>query len=481
MRQTPLKLIGQGLLTVTAVTSALLFLAVAIITIRSYRRLENLIVKFEQHTHSLESLDGKFYYMRFFGREMRPFESDTALEWYTEKLKDPSLFGERRERFMELYTTRPKRLLGLTWGPGDPSKKLNDVAHLTYIVYLPVWFVLVIPSILPGVWLWRYRKRSQEQRRISRQSLLLACSLLVGIPVVLLLLAAVNTHFLGPREKPLSGQTSHPVVWPVSDSNGIVLKVMTYNIWNGGAYKGAWRFEKPAIVAERIRGIGNLIRESNPDLVFLQEVVMESGPGSVNQTPILAETSGMKAWVYGEDVNQGLPFYRMIRGNVILSKWPLDVLTNQPMAVSRSFFQVGMWTQRTLWCKTYIGEQEILLASIHLIGSKGGDKERSTQMRQILDFAGGRPSILAGDFNAVPSSEAIRMAIENGKFSTQLDGPYTVKSYNPRVTIDYIFAPTGWTLVEHKVIQTDLSDHMPVLSTYRIPFAADPKSDVIAL
>ena len=101
-------------------------------------------------------------------------------------------------------------------------------------------------------------------------------------------------------------------------------------------------------------------------------------------------------------------------------------------------------------------------------------------MQQVLDFAGGRPSILAGDFNVRPYEAVIKQAVDSGSLSAKLDGPYTVSSYNPRAKIDYIFAPTGWKLIEHEVIQTDLSDHMPVLSTFRIPIVADPNSEVIA-
>lgn len=255
---------------------------------------------------------------------------------------------------------------------------------------------------------------------------------------------------------------------------------MTYNIRMGGAYKRTWRFEKPELVTELIRRIGNLIREYNPDIVFLQEVVMESGPGSVNQTPILAETAGMHAWALGKEVNQGLPFYRMIRGNVILSKWPLEIVANQSMAGNRSFFKVGVWNQCTLWCKTQLLNQEVLLASVHLITSWGNQLLQKTQMQQVLDFAGGRPAILAGDFNVRPYEAVIKQAVDSGRFSAKLDGPYTVSSYNPRAKIDYIFAPAGWKLIGHEVIQTDLSDHMPVLSTYRIPIVADPNSEVIA-
>ena len=381
------------------------------------------------------------------------------------------------ERFTNRYCTNQRQLLGFLWANGDPSQKSGDTLWIRFIEG-PIWPLLLVSALLPAGLFWQRRRWSREHRRAAVRVTLILYSLLIAIAVILLILAVINTNFLGPGEKPLSGRSSHPAVRPTSDANGITLKVMTYNIWWSGAYKGAWRFEKPKHVTERVLQIGRFIKQQKPDLVFLQEVVMESGPGSVNQILLLSETTGMNAWVYGEDVNQGLPFYRFISGNAILSKWPLEVLTNQSLAVSRAFFQVGVWTNRTLWCKTHIGEQEVLLASIHLIGSKGGPKERSMQMRQILDFAGGRPAILAGDFNAVPSSEAIRTAIESGKFSTKLDGPYTVKSYNPRAKIDYIFAPTGWKLIGHEVIRTDLSDHMPVLSTYRIDLVADPNSEV---
>ena len=294
----------------------------------------------------------------------------------------------------------------------------------------------------------------------------------MAIAVILLILAIINTNFLGPGEKPLSGRSSHPAVKPTSDANGIVLKVMTYNIWMGGAYKGAWRFEKPEIVTERIRRIGNLIRENNPDLVFLQEVVLDSGLGSFNQAPVLAEKTGMHMWVFGQCINDGLPFYRMIEGNAILSRWPLEPLTNQKMAGNKAFYEIGYDDQSTLWCKADIGGQEILLASVHLNASDFYEV-RLPQVQQLLDFAGDRPAILAGDFNADPNELEIRRIVDTGKFAVKLNGPFTISSYDPHRTIDHIFVPRDWQLLEHRVIQTDLSDHLPVLSTFRIPLVAD--------
>jgi endonuclease/exonuclease/phosphatase family metal-dependent hydrolase len=214
-------------------------------------------------------------------------------------------------------------------------------------------------------------------------------------------------------------------------------------------------------VAERIGRIAEFIKKYEPDLVCLQEVAMESGPNSIDQAPLIAKTVGMHAWAFGEAFNNGLPFYRMIGGNAILSRWPLEVVANQPMAGRSPFYKFWVGNQRTLWCKTRIGGHEVLLASVHLASHK--DKFRPIQMQQILDFVGDQPAIIAGDFNASPGTAVIQQIIDTGRFQAQLSG------------IDNIFVPRTWELIEHKVIENDLSDHPLVLSTYRIPLT--DKSD----
>ena len=272
---------------------------------------------------------------------------------------------------------------------------------------------------------------------------------------------------MGPGERPLHGRTSHSSTPLASDANSVILKVMTYNIWMGGAYRGGWCFEKPERVAERIEKIGELIRQQQPDIVFLQEVAIDSGPGSFNQVPVLAEKTGMHIWAFGQCLNDGLPFYRMVEGNAILSRWPVEPLTNQKMAGTKAFYEIGCDDQSTLWCKAHIGGQDVLLASVHLTS---GDHHLEPQVEQLLDFAGDRPAILAGDFNAEPNDPEIRRIVDTGRFSAKVDGPFTISSHDPHAIIDYIFVPRDWQLLEHWVPQTDLSDHLPVVATYRIPY-----------
>jgi endonuclease/exonuclease/phosphatase family metal-dependent hydrolase len=299
-------------------------------------------------------------------------------------------------------------------------------------------------------------------------------SIPVAVPAVLLVLLFINFRFLGPREKPLSGRTSHPSVPLACDPNHPVVKIMTYNIRLGGAYRGGWRFEKPQRVAERLEEIGALIRQQNPDLVFLQEVVIESGPGSLNQVRVLAEKTGMHAWAFGQCINDGLPFYRLIEGNALLSRGPREPLTNHKMAGDKGFYQIGYADQSTLWCKARIGGQGLLLASVHLT-PYNMDETGLSQVQELLDFAGDQPAILAGDFNSEPNEPEIRRIVEAERFAAKLDGPFTISSYHPRAVIDHIFVPKDWQLLEHRVIQTGLSDHLPVVSTYRVPFVAESR------
>jgi endonuclease/exonuclease/phosphatase family metal-dependent hydrolase len=333
------------------------------------------------------------------------------------------------------------------------------------ILYILLWLVLAGLAIASSVRLWRRRPVRGRLRFVWR--IVRPVALVVVVTVLFLLaLMFINATFFGSGAAPKSGRTSHPPAWPMPDSNGITLRVMAYNIWMGGAHWDTLRLEGRERTAERIRLMGELIRKQQPDLVFLQEVLMEFGPNSPDQTALLARTAGMHAWVFGKTINLGFPACRLIRGNAILSRRPLEAVTNQQLDRQNSLHWIGLDNQRALWCRTRIGSQEVLLASIHLTAFR--DMLRPTQMQQILDLAAGRPAILAGDFNAEPSSSEIDLILAAERFSAEIEGPSTFRSDDPARKIDYIFAPKDWVRVEHRVIPCGLSDHLPVLSVYRV-------------
>src|SRR5262249_10900156 len=157
----------------------------------------------------------------------------------------------------------------------------------------------------------------------------------------------------------------------------------------------------------------------------------------------LAEQTGMHAWAFGENYNFGLPFFRVVGGNAVLSRRPLEAVANPALAGRKPFF-VTKNNRRVLWCAAQIGSQRILLASIHTDSFKRDNNLRQTQ--QILDYAGDVPAILAGDFNALPDWPSIELVRDSGRFRGNSDGPQTFPSDHPQRRLDYIFAPADWEL-----------------------------------
>lgn len=272
-----------------------------------------------------------------------------------------------------------------------------------------------------------------------------------------------NGLILARNETPLSGVTSHP---PAIASSTPQIKILAYNIAKGFVHKGGMAFAGQDVVARRIQKIADVIMIEQPDMVFLSEIVFECGPCPVNQVISLAEATGMHAWAFGENYNFGLPFYRIVGGNAILSRFPVEPVDN-PSLAGRKPFYVTSNNRRMLWCTTQIGGQQVLLTAVHTDSFHLANNLVQTQ--QLLDYAGERAAIMAGDFNAQPQEPSIRLIRDSGRFTGAFDGPFTFPANAPEQRIDFIFAPAGWELVEHHVVQSQASDHLPVVSTFRIP------------
>jgi endonuclease/exonuclease/phosphatase (EEP) superfamily protein YafD len=92
----------------------------------------------------------------------------------------------------------------------------------------------------------------------------------------------------------------------------------------------------------------------------------------------------------------------------------------------------------------------------------------AAQVRQLLEFAGDREAILAGDFNARPDDPAIRLVSDSGRYQGAA-GPPTFPADAPDQRIDFIFAPKDWELLDERVLPGEASDHRAVVATFRLP------------
>jgi endonuclease/exonuclease/phosphatase (EEP) superfamily protein YafD len=98
---------------------------------------------------------------------------------------------------------------------------------------------------------------------------------------------------------------------------------------------------------------------------------------------------------------------------------------------------------------------------------------RQEQVQVLLDFwAEEDYTIVLGDLNAEPNSTEIRMIADSGlldAWSSIGIGPgFTFSSSDPTSRIDWIWHTSELQPIGIEVIQTQASDHMPVLASFEV-------------
>ena len=270
-----------------------------------------------------------------------------------------------------------------------------------------------------------------------------------------LVLAAGTT----PRVRDVAG------VVPQGSPKAGEVTAVSYNIAKAFVHRGGLKFDSRDRVEARLRKMAATVRAENPDLVFLSEAITQCGPCNIDQVELLAREVGLPHAATGENYNVGVPFYRVAGGNAILSRVPLTPVANFDLAGRRPFW-VTKNNRRALAASAEFGGRPVLLVALH--NDSFDIRNNESQVRQILDWLGDRPAMLAGDFNAKPNQPPMKLLRESGRFAGEWGGAPTFFEGERKERIDYILAPAGWELVESKVIADDTSDHRPLVSRFRV-------------
>ena len=292
--------------------------------------------------------------------------------------------------------------------------------------------------------------------------LLVAVTVLIAVPVVLFLF---NGLILAQGEKSATGRYADIPLSPTSDSE---VTIVAYNIAKGFAHIGGTSFKSPDEVKAHLKAMADTIREENPDFVFLSEALWDCGPCDVDQVAFLAHELQLPCFAVGENYNVGFPGYRIAGGNAILSKVPLQPYINFPLPGRKPFY-VTENNRRALCVQTYINKKPIFLVALHNDSFDPANNAR--QMKVLHDNMSGNPlwnTIIAGDFNAKPDEPQMRMLHDSQRYSGEFDGPPTYPADRPNQRIDYILAPVTWTHLETRVIDSQASDHRPVVARFRV-------------
>lgn len=230
------------------------------------------------------------------------------------------------------------------------------------------------------------------------------------------------------------------------------LSVMSYNIHIGQNGKDQ----------DKLSEIARYIKDSKAEIIGLQEVdSVCNRSGKIDQMKFLAEQTGMYFTYARHFAFDGGSY-----GLGILSRYPLLDVKDLRVGLSST----GKPETRSLLKADFIkGKTRFTFLTVHM--DYRDSKSRQAQSEEILKKLSGieNPVILTGDFNAKPGTKEISILEGIFKDVSKSSGPTypAVKALNK---IDYIMLRSDGreTVLVQKSDPVDFSDHLPVLSVFKV-------------
>lgn len=233
------------------------------------------------------------------------------------------------------------------------------------------------------------------------------------------------------------------------------MRVLVYNIHAG----------KDAAGVDNLARVADLVRSTQADIALLQEVDRGTiRSGKVDQPGVLSRLTGFNV-AFGKTLDyQGGDY-----GIAILSRWPISEDTlislpvNPPQARSGGVYE----PRGALLALIQVPGGSIEVMNTHIDASRE-DFYRRQEMTTLLKLAALRKStFVGGDLNAEPGSAVIEMVrgspVRDAWAECGTGSGLSYPASRPVKRIDYLLVPSGWRCVSGSVIETEASDHRPVL------------------
>ena len=235
----------------------------------------------------------------------------------------------------------------------------------------------------------------------------------------------------------------------VNEKSNRTVRVFTYNILHGATLNNDFDLEK----------IANVIKSVSPDLVALQEVDFQTNRAKkMDLVTELGKLTEM-APLFGKAMKYDDGEY----GEGILSKFTFNQTKTHPLPHSPDHEPRAALAANV----TLSFDEEIVFVGTHLDHTRD-QTDRINQAKKINEIFKDTklPSILAGDLNATPESEPIKILTQFWVDATASNPEPTMPSSEPKSKIDYImfYPKERWRVIETKVICDKVaSDHCGLL------------------
>lgn len=238
------------------------------------------------------------------------------------------------------------------------------------------------------------------------------------------------------------------------------LRVLCYNIHYGQGMDGAYDIPR----------LAEVIKAAKPDLVALQEVdvgVLRSG--RVHQLQKLGELTGLTARFGPTQHYEGGLF-----GNAVLTRLPILEELIQPLPYTDATPERQTYPRGALVITVKAPDGKPLrFISTHFQHNVPEDRveEAKAINKLFADPTDKLRSILAGDFNAKPEEEPIRILEERWMHAIDDARAPSAPSVSPKFRIDYILyrSRADFRVVSSEVLPKAMaSDHRPVLAVIEL-------------
>lgn len=268
----------------------------------------------------------------------------------------------------------------------------------------------------------------------------------------------INARSCGPKRQ-LDEQlvmNRHAGDEPLSDAavtHRFRLRVLSYNIHHAAGVDARLDVER----------IAKVILSVKPDIVALQEV--DKGverSKRADQPAELARLTKMNV-VFGKNINFGGGEY----GNAVLSRFPIGGSTNHKLPNIDDGEQRGV-----LDVTLRVPDGRVRLLATHFDHRRDEAERRASAeaVNRLLEKDRKLPTLLAGDLNAVPTSDTLKTLERSWKLANKKES-FTVPVKEPKRQIDYVlFAPVGaWSVIETRVLpEATASDHRAILAVLEV-------------
>jgi endonuclease/exonuclease/phosphatase family metal-dependent hydrolase len=254
-----------------------------------------------------------------------------------------------------------------------------------------------------------------------------------------------------------------PKAAPVTRDADAVVRVLVFNIHAG----------KDAGGVPNLDGVAAVVRSTGADLALIQEVDRGTRrSGLVDQPKVLSAATGF-AVAFGRSLDYDGGQYGIAalarRGFVAQFTESLPVEPAQARAGGSHEPRAALVTV----VRTALGNLTAL--NTHLDASRE-DAYRLQEVQRVIELLerakkSRLPVIAAGDFNAEPGSEVHKRLLAAGWRDAWLEcgtgEGLTYPADKPVKRIDYVYLADPLHCSEARVIETNVSDHRPLLVTIR--------------